>query len=166
MPKFLRKVQYKTNWDPRGEFSKYLPHGEAPADALRDLSTRENALSVWEIDDQGENLERVLAAIASCGDHIQKIDYVIVDSKHLDDLALAREKKTGDTHDQHANETWHFDLINLSASDLGRLANRMLLHGRPERVQDKTLLPLLAKSIENKFVDPQQLRPDLRAKFL
>ena len=166
MPKFLRTVQYKTNWDPHGEFAKYLPQGEAPADALKDLSTKENALSIWEIDDRGENLDRVLAAIASCRDHIQKIDYVIVDSKHLEDLALAREKKAGATHDEHANATWHFDLINLSAGDLGRLANRMLMHGTPERIQDKKLLPLLGKSIENKFVNRQDLHQNLRAKFV
>jgi hypothetical protein len=165
MAKFLRKVQYKTNWDPAGEFSKYLPPGEAPADALQDLVTSDNTLSVWEIDDKGTNLERVLAAIASRGDHLQKIDYLIVDSRHLLELGLAMEKKTGQTHDGYANESWHFDLTHLSASDLSRLANNMFAHGKTDRKREPSLIELLNKSIESGFVDAANLRPNLLARL-
>ncbi len=161
MPKFLRKVKYKTNWDPNGEFSKYVPAGEAPADALQDLVTSDNALSLWEIDDHGTNLERVLAAIASRGDHLQKIDYLIVDSKHIQGLGLRMEQRVGETHDSHANKSWHFDLNRLSASDLSRLANSMFANGKTERKVESSLIPLLKKSIEDGFVDKTNLRPNL-----
>ena len=47
MAKLLRKIKYKTNWDPNGEFAAFLDPGEAPADALQDLKTTDNALSAF-----------------------------------------------------------------------------------------------------------------------
>jgi hypothetical protein len=162
MAKFLRKVQSKTDWDPAGEFSRYIPAGEAPADALNDLTTSDNCLSVWEIDDDGRNLERVLAAIVSSRDYLQKLDYLMVDRVHIVGLGLAMEKKFGETYDGHANGEWHFDLTRLSATDLSRLANTMFVHGTTERKNKPKLVQLLKKSIQDGYVNEADLRPQVR----
>jgi hypothetical protein len=161
MPNFLRKVQYRPNWDPEGEFSKYLSPGEAPADALKDLQTSNNRLSVWQIDDQETNLERVLAAIVSPADHIQKFDYLIVESKHIQNLGFSIEKTTGQTHDSHANNNWHFDLTRLSATNLSNLANCLLKNGATKRKYDRDLIPMLKKSIASGYVEQTKLNPKL-----
>ena len=83
MSKLLRKVDSKPHWEPDGEFSEYIGAGKAPADALRDLATTDNALSVWQIDDNETNLDRVLAAIASTRQFLLKIDFLICDSKPM-----------------------------------------------------------------------------------
>lgn len=157
MPSYLRKVQSKRNWDPKGEFSNYLRAGEAPADALADIRTSDNALSIWEIDDQRNNLERVLAAIASRGEHLQKMDHVIVESTRVQHLGVKIEKKSGDTHDSGANSSWHYDLTHLSATDLARLANCLLEYGKSERQLPNKLVSMVKESIQKGFVDQGKL---------
>ena len=165
MAKLLRKVQYKPNWDPKGEFSKYLPPGHAPADALLDLRTRGNALSVWQIDDQESNLERVLAAMVSTGEHLQTTSYLIVDMQHITQLRFSLIKSTGDTHDAEANDKWHFDLTKLSASDLATLANTMLSQGKTDRRNPKALAAMLRNSVQQKFVDDAKLNPKVQTQI-
>lgn len=162
---FLRKIQYKTNWDRQGEFSGYIPVGQAPADALQDLKTQGNALSVWQIDDTRSNLERVLAAIASTLDHIQVINYLLIDSQHISPLNLSLVPSPGVTHDLDANSTWHFDLVHLSATDLANLANTMFTHGEKKREKDRQLALFLKKSVESGFVDQTKLNPLVIAKL-
>jgi hypothetical protein len=165
MAKLLRKVQRKTDWDPDGEFSSYLPAGHAPADALKDLATTNNNLSVWQVDDAGENLDRVLAAIVSTRQYLQVLDYLIIDSERIQALNLAVAQTPGDTHDVQANEAWHFHLTRLSATDVANLANTMLTHGETKRQRQKQLISLLKKSVEEGFVDRAKLGPDVSSKL-
>jgi hypothetical protein len=165
MSKFLRQVQHKTNWDPQGEFSSYIPPGQAPADALEDLVTDDNALSIWEVDDLGTNLERILAAMASRRQNLQKMDYLIVNSEHVYALGLAMEQKPGETHDDDANKRWHYDLIHLSASDVSRFANAMFLNGKAERKREPDLISSLRKSIASRFIDEAKLSEGLRERI-
>jgi len=162
MAKLLRKVQYKPNWDPEGEFSKYLPNGLAPADALWDLKTKGNALSLWQIDDQESNLERVLAAMVSTADHLQTIDYLVIDMQHVVELRLSIIQSAGDTYDAKVNDNWHFDLTKLSATDLAKLANTMLSHGKTDRRNDRALALLLKGSVEKGYVDHAKLKPNVQ----
>lgn len=165
MAKLLRKVQYKTNWDPKGEFSNYLPSGQSPADALQDLRTKGNALSLWQVEDNGSNLDRVLAAIVSISDHLQTINYLMVDEQHVTSLNLKLVQSKGETHDAHANENWHFDLTQLSASDLANLANTMLSHGQTDRRNDKSLASLLKGSVEKGYIDHSKLGDKVQARI-
>jgi hypothetical protein len=164
MTKILRRIQHRTNWDPRGEFSRYLQPGQAPADTLQDLATSENTLSIWQVQDSDSNLDRILAAIASPRENLQKLDYLIVDWQHVEELSLHMEKAAGDTHDKYANENWHFHLTRLSASDVANLANKMFAHGQTVRKKEKDLVLLLKRSIAQGFVDKEKLLPNVLAK--
>jgi hypothetical protein len=165
MAKLLRKVQHKTDWDPHGEFSQYLLPGHAPADALRDLATNDNMLSVWQIDEKASNLERVLAAIVSPNDHLQKLDYLMFDQQHVHTLNLTIEQAEGDTCDSQANASWHFHLTHLSATDLANLANEMFTHGEIWRQKERVLASLLSKSVRDGFIEEGKLLPKVRAKL-
>lgn len=165
MAKFLRKVETKRHWDHKGEFSKYIPAGEASADCLGDLKTSSEALSVWELDDEKTNLNRILAAIASTREHLQKIDYLIVDAAHVTNLGLKIQPKPGQTRDAGANNAWHRDLIHLSASDLSRLANVLFEHAQRRREMEVKLIALLKHSVDEGHVDRAALRPGIAQKL-
>jgi hypothetical protein len=166
MSKLLRKVDHKLFWNPNGEFATYVPADEAPADALKDLRTEHDALSVWQIDDNEANLDRVLAAIASSRDYLLKLDFLIFDSKHIEELGLKMEREDGRTYDSKANSDWHFDLIHLSASDLSRLANKMFKYSKRGRLTVPKLTQLVKESVGKGYVDPAHLHPEVRATVL
>ncbi len=166
MPTLLRKIDHKTNWAKDGDFSKYIPQGSAPADALQDVSTDENALSVWEAGEDSASFDRVVAAIASNREYLQKIDFLVFDSTLVKDLGLKMERKPGETLDEYANASWHFDLIHLSVSDLSCLANAMFANANIKRLYEKDLVRLLRTSIGNGHIDGDKLKPSVKSKVL
>jgi len=165
MAKLLRRIQHKPNWDPQGEFSTYLPPGQAPADSLDDIATDANRLSIWQIDDEGTNLDRVLAAMASPRENLQKLDYLIFDIQDVQVLEIPVEASPGNTLDQEANKSWHFHLTHLSAAALASLANRMLARGPARRQNERQLIALLDKSVANGWIDQSRLSPSIRSKL-
>jgi hypothetical protein len=153
MPKFLRHVR-KGRWYPPEEPFDWLPQDERPADPLGDLSTRECALSVWELTDDGSNRERVLAAIASTRMTLAQVDYIVFSSEVLDGLGLTVVKSEGDTHDDKANALWHYDIRRLSDARLVSLGRRLLQLVTEEddclsRIQPFRLKPLLVDGIRS-----------------
>jgi hypothetical protein len=62
MALFLRKVR-QSRWfnEPAAAF---LEVGDVPADPFVDLQTKENLLSVWEVEEDRSNVMRVVRAIA------------------------------------------------------------------------------------------------------
>lgn len=165
MAKLLRRIQRKPNWDPQGEFSTYLPSGQAPADALSDIATDANRLSIWQIDDEGTNLDRVLAAIASPRTNLQKLDYLIFDIQDVQVLEISIEASQGNTFDEEANKSWHFHLTRLSATALANLANRMLARGPARRQNERQLIALIDRSVANGWIDQSRLNPSIRSKL-
>lgn len=63
MPTYLRKVR-KARWH-RNNNVGWLPAGELQADALGDLRTEDNKLSIWRIEGEDQNIHDIIAAIAS-----------------------------------------------------------------------------------------------------
>lgn len=67
MARILRKIR-KNRWYKTEEIS-WLPDNELQADALDDLRTKYNELSVYRIDENESNLDRVIAALATNTDN-------------------------------------------------------------------------------------------------
>ncbi len=132
---------------------------------MADLKTKENALSVWHIEDDQGNLDRVLAAIALTGDHVQKLDYILFDRRHVDESGLQVSPNPGATHDSHANANWHLDLTHLSAGGLSRLANTMFAYGATNRRFEKDLVPILRDSVSQGFINGSDLHLSLASKL-
>ena len=65
----------------------------------------------------------------------------------------------------YGNENWHFDLTQLSASDLANLANTMLSHGQTDRRNDKSLASLLKGSVEKGYIDHSKLGDKVQARI-
>ena len=124
--RLLRQVRA---WKWLEDDPSWLAGGNAPAECLMDLRSPDNRLSVFVVP-PGEDPSQVAVALAGCGK--QKFDesgYVVFDSDILNELAIAIDaSEKGATPDDKVN-TWHRDLIELSATKLAELA-RVLWHER------------------------------------
>lgn len=92
------------------------------ADALNDLRTSSNELSVWYIEDDESNLEHVITALAASGDTVANLDYALFDLQLITNSDIKIHQSPGITPDERVNALWHRDLIELSASKIMRLA--------------------------------------------
>jgi hypothetical protein len=143
VPFILRKVR-KARWYKDAAFT-WLPQGELQADALADLNTSSNTLSVWTIQDYKANLEDVVTALASAGDFISNFDYALLDVEELAKLRIDQNSVNGQTPCEGTNH-WHVDLIQLTAGALILLASAFSAGGQIERVPEKRVRNLLEQA--------------------
>jgi hypothetical protein len=118
-----------------------------PADPLGDLATKDNALSVWFVDDGKSNLKRIAAALAARCDHVSNVDYALFDQAMLDRLDIQMEKSYGGTPDDYANRNWHYDLVKLSGRKLLELAGAVLANSERKRLPGKEVERLVADGV-------------------
>ena len=154
----LRKLDRRAAFHPLDWISK----GDVSADALSDLRTTGNTLSVWQIDEERTNLERVVAALAAGRMKLDKLDYALIDRKILDSLGISLVKESGCSCDPDANALWHQDIIGLSGSKLLELAFTLQTHAEFTRTQKKTVGNLISTSIDSGFIDADRLQNKLR----
>ncbi|PJF39618.1 MAG: hypothetical protein CUN54_08230, partial [Phototrophicales bacterium] len=100
-----------------------LKPGELPADVFLDLQTDNNKLSVWHLENENsEHFERLIAALAANQDYPSYIDYALIEAQMLKQIDIRYEQTPGDTADDEVN-TWHYDLVELTAAKLFQLVN-------------------------------------------
>lgn len=163
MPLILRKIK-KAKWY-RNIDVPWLKPGELQADALADLKTTGNRLSVWLIQDDKSNLERVIAALASTCDVPTNIDFVLMDQSELQRLGIKWENTKGDSHDEQINHTHHLDLLELTATKLYDFANQIQVIGIKERYLEKTVMRLLIGAIRAGLIPQSKLKDRLRSEI-
>ncbi len=66
----------------------WLPDGGLQADALGDLQTSGNALSVYRVENETDR-ERVIVALAANRDNLANLDYAIFDDAGLASIGIA-----------------------------------------------------------------------------
>ena len=86
MPFILRTIR-KSKWY-KHERVPWLVEGELQADALGDLRTSDNELSVWLVEDDESNLEQVVTALAVTRQRISNVDYALFDLQFLSELNI------------------------------------------------------------------------------
>lgn len=163
MPFLLRKLS-------RGRWLQYpekawLPADDLQADALTDLRTQGNELSVYRIDDSSSNLAQVVAALAANCDYASNIDYALVDHDLVDAIGIKERKCLGELPDERVNANWHVNLSELSASRCLKLATRIAEAG-VRRFSKKEVMKWVAESVKSgairrdqlKWKDPDHLR--------
>jgi hypothetical protein len=155
----VRKLDYRRLLEDPREEEAWLTNGDLRADALRDLTTDDNKLSIYEVDDAGGvSLDRILAALAARRDNIAKLDFVLFDFTILGDVELAYERVPGDTFDSAVNDR-HIDLVQLTARKLAEFGSRIRVQGFLERYQDKAVLGLIRGSVDQGFLEATSLKP-------
>lgn len=162
MALLLRKIEDKANWYKDSELTRDLPKGELPADILGDLKTKDNALSVWQVEANGSNLERVVAAILASKQTIQKFDYLLVEKQVVEESGFEIAQVKGRSPDEEAAKLWHFDIRRLSVSALGRLAGILYNSGHCGRKLESDLTSCLRDSISKGHVSPSELHQDMQ----
>lgn len=152
---YILRVIRKARWY-RDENAAWLGEGDFQADALSDLETKGNALSLWFVADDRSNLEQVVSALASTRQHISNLDYALVDQRFISENNLKLQTVISNSPYEKAN-TWHRDLVELSASQLCALAKIIFEHGEKKRCTEKEILKLMARAIANGHIDRAKL---------
>jgi hypothetical protein len=156
----LIKLDNKRMWD-RPE---WLPAGEVPAEAVQDFRAEGNELSVWYVESDRSNLDRVLTAIAANREHFEKIDYTVFDDAVVERCGVTVRPTPGRLPDEHANRTWHRDLIELSGRKLVSLAESIAT-GTPERKPMNQIKDLLGVAAREGHIKRELMRNELAAKL-
>src|ERR1700729_1422234 len=157
MPKLLRKVK-QNRWF-KADAAPLLAKGDVPADPLRDLSTTQNALSVFQVDEGDANVGRIARALALGGQRIDDVGYVLFDSAFLAEASIDLNPVDGNTDDPVVNKC-HVDLVNLSGNKLVALARLILLEGESDTILKKRIVELVQEGIDSKEL-PEKAREKL-----
>lgn len=154
MAYFLRKVR-KSKWYKNPDVD-WLQEGELQADALVDLLTKNNKLSVWLVDGDQSNLERIAAALSITNDNLSNFDYKLIPTDIIGNLGIKVEDDLGETPDSEANH-YHRNLIQLTATQVFELANLMHTQTDNKRIRDRKVEELLRHGLESQHFDISQI---------
>ena len=138
-----------------------LPVGEAQADAFKDLQTKSNKLSVWVLDAEKSNLERLIAALSANRDRLGKFDYALFDQNLIEQLQIKSTYVEGDTPDFEANK-WHMDLEELTTKKLFQLTEVIQENQKNRCVKVKELIN---DSIKAGNIDPNNINETIKTKL-
>jgi hypothetical protein len=155
VPFFLRKIR-KARWYKNPDVP-WLTEGELQADALGDLLTSSNQLSVWHIEDNRSNLERTIAALAANVTDISNFDYALFDQQLVYEIGIKVESTKGASPDEEVN-SWHCDLIEVSASKLIELAKAIQTKAEIRRIQVQDIIQLVAEGISSGRIDRTKMK--------
>ena len=156
MPFLLRTIR-KSRWYSEGK--PYIAPSEASADALIDLKTDDDALSVFHIEDDRSNLERVITALAANRDRISNLDYALFAYHLLEEIDVQSKITAGESPDIAVNTFWHRDLVEFSALKLATLANAMLTRAQKVRVPERRIKELLFSALTNGQIEKSKIDP-------
>lgn len=140
----------------------WLGPGELQADAIDDLRTRGNALSVFEVDDPA-NVERIAVAVAAGRDDPAEVSYALFDRAGVEALGIQIQGNPGNTGDATVNR-FHYDLRNLTAAQLVELAN-VIARGTLDVILAPRVRELIRTGVNAGRLDPERISKKLRAKL-
>lgn len=142
----------------------WLPPGDLQAVALFDLRFGDNMLSVWQIENNQSNLDRVVTALAAARNHkdIENLDYVLLEMQSVLNLNIKMEKHQGQTPDDAANREWHYDLTELSVSKIVAMAHLIRRTGQFKRLQPLRVKELLLQALNHRHITLERLPANLR----
>jgi hypothetical protein len=133
---------------------------DVPADALTDLRTDKNELSVWSVEADGTNLDAVLAAVAANRHRLDKLDYTLLDEARLIPIQIKCERSEGITPHVTANGAMHRDLKELTVQKIAQLAKEMMPLTRV-RVPETEVRGLLLEALKNGALDRGRIQAKL-----
>ena len=157
----LRRIDHKILWlENQHDRPDWLNDDDVPADLLSDFSTKNNALSVYEIDEGNSNLQDIIASLAANRDKVQRFDYVLFDKKLLTEKGIQFQNSSGDTPHQEVNEKYHLDIIKLSGKKVAAIGNQFLDY-TIESTSKKQIKAIINKYINNDIFSVDNLKKSL-----
>ncbi len=103
--------------------------------------------------------------MAASRDVLDKLDYAAFDIALLSDLRIKIEAAPGGTPDDEVN-TWHRDLVELTASKLTDLGLAMRRNATVARKYPKDIAELIRQGVESNRIDQTRLKQNLASKVL
>lgn len=98
MPRLLRATE-GARWD--FDLPGWLEREDLPAAPFGDLRPSPTGkLSVWMIDDDASNLDRVIAGMAANRPNLAKFDCTLIDRAVVDDMGVELRKEPGNSKDR------------------------------------------------------------------
>jgi hypothetical protein len=151
MAKLLRKVKqnrwFKTDAQP------LLDSGDVPSDPLGDLNTSQGTLSVYQVEDDNSNLERIARALALNSQSLDSVGYVLFDASLLEGTSIGIDVTDGSTMDPVVNKC-HRDLTNLTGKKLVALTRLILSEGKSDTILKKRIIALVEEGLSsNELLD-------------
>ena len=125
---------------------------------MRDLGTKGNTLSLFEVDDPG-NVERIVVAYAAGREVLDDIGYLVFDGVGFAALGIKIKDMTGRAPDDVV-VALHRNLEELTASRLAGLA-ALMFQGRRDEIPAKRLKGLLNDGLSARRLDHQKMHPKL-----
>jgi hypothetical protein len=156
---FLRKVR-KSKWYNNPDV-QWLTSGALQADALSDLQTKGNKLSLWIIEEDSSNLERVVTALGSTCDHAAQIDYALVECSKVKELGIILENTPGDSADEELNGKYHVDATQLTAEQVYNFARLIQSTAEIQRCYKVKLIALLREGVGKGVLKTSSMQPSL-----
>jgi hypothetical protein len=162
VPFFLRAANRRRwDWESSDDFS-WLPAGEIPASPFGDLSpSADSALSVWLVDDDQSNFNRVVAALAAGRKHLDKFDYLLMEERTLVDLGVQVESRAEPCPDEDASARWHRNVIRLTASQLRALVLHIHATGHVRRLLKPAVESILREAVASNRLNLSRVEPSL-----
>ena len=156
MPRFLRVVR-QARWSrPSWTDGSTV---DWQGDALTDLSTMRNALSVYQADSD-EMLHQVIAGFAANRDRLANVDYAVIEGQLLDAMNLQVVSSDGETPHRGANRL-HHDIVNLTADNVLRLV-RSISADDVQRVPARTVKTFIQRALADGQIDATRLKFSVR----
>jgi hypothetical protein len=144
-----------------------LNDSDVSADAITNcLKTSKNTLSVWNIQEESD-LDNAILAIVATQDHLDTIDIVILEHTSLIEYNIKIVASPGDTPIKTLIDT-HRDLEGLTFSKLGIVKDYIVERIRKDKLKRYTvasLKKLLKSAIENGLIKREDLKETMREKI-
>ncbi len=157
----MRRIDHKIAWlEIQVTPPTWLNDDDIPADLLPELSTENNTMSVYEIEDDKSNLQDVIASLAANRDDVHRLDYVLIKKNLLTGKGLQFQKTDGDTPHKEVNEKYHWNVIELSGNKISVLGNK-ILNSEIESFDRKKIKTIIAEYIKNGTFSENDLKQSL-----
>ena len=150
----LRKIK-KSRWHLDPETNQLSEDGVKKASL--DLLPAEGGLSVFLVNDDRSNLDRVAAALAASANYPDNFDFVLLDEMELDNLGIELEKSLGETPDDEVNAL-HRDLVDLGDEKIRLLVRAFCNNEKPARIREKRIRSLIHQGIAEGHIDRDRVR--------
>lgn len=160
----MRKISGISKWDGTNEVHRCDQF--ICGDALGDLKTTQNALSVWKADDETD-IEDAVVALALSRDKVDKIYGVNLDSDILNGKGIVFEENPGEAPEMKKEILdKHRDLVELDYWRVGYLAeymtNLVKENGPQIRFSAKNVRNLMEKYKEEDKINLDEMKPKLK----
>ena len=132
----------------------WVGKGHVQSDALLDLQTKDNALSIYRIDNDAD-VDRVVVALAANRSEISHVDYAVFDGSSLLNTGAVFVQADGDTPDHEVNQL-HHDTTHLTVFGLTSMAREILRGYRDRFLRDK-VRRLMGEAIRDRRLDKSRM---------